>query len=72
MLQCPPSRHAQRQRRYRARQANGNVVISITLTPTETDTLCKLRCLDVDKLEDRAAIADAIHLLIESIAIDGA
>jgi hypothetical protein len=48
-----------RQRRYRRRQANGYVVVTVTLSRAETDTLHRLRYLDLDKLEDRAAIAEA-------------
>jgi hypothetical protein len=62
----PPS-HAGRQRRYRKRQRNGEAVVTIALSREETDTLCRLRCLDLDRLEDRGAIADAIHLLLAHI-----
>ena len=48
--------HRDRQRRYRRRQANGNVVVTVTLSHAETDTLHRLRYLDLDKLEDRAAL----------------
>jgi hypothetical protein len=63
----PPNRHAARQRRYRRRQRNGEVMVTVALSPDETDKLTRLRCLDVDKLEDRGAIADAIHLLLANI-----
>src|SRR2546430_1787504 len=53
------SSHASRQRRYKARQRQGDVVITVTLSPDETATLNRVGCLDLDKLEDRAAIADA-------------
>jgi hypothetical protein len=67
MLQRPPSAHAARQRRYRRRQRNGEIMVTIGLSPAEVDTLHRLRCLDLDKLEDRAAIADAVHLLLANI-----
>jgi hypothetical protein len=66
MLQRAPS-HAARQRRYRRRQHNGEVMVTVGLSQEETDKLCRLRYLDLDKLEDRAAIADAIHLLLVNI-----
>src|SRR5262249_29662872 len=59
--------HAARQRRYRARQRNGEVAVTVILSEAEIDRLHRQRCLDLDKLENRAAIADAIHLLIQSI-----
>src|SRR5262249_10973474 len=60
MLERPRRRrpHAARQRRYRQRQRDGEVVVTIGLLPHETAILHRPRCLDVDKLEDRAAIAD--------------
>jgi hypothetical protein len=42
-------------------------MVTVALTREETDKLCRLRCLDLDKLEDRVAIADAIHLLLANI-----
>jgi hypothetical protein len=68
MLERPPS-HAARQRRYRRRQRNGELLVTVALSPEETDKLCRLRCLDLDKLEDRAAIAEAIHLLLTNILV---
>jgi hypothetical protein len=59
--------HRVRMRRYRQRQRNREVSITLTLSEAEIDRLHRLRCLDLDKLENRAAIADAIHLLIGSI-----
>jgi hypothetical protein len=64
---APSPSHAARQRAYRGRQRNGEVVVTVTLSRAETDVLHRLRCLDLGKLEDRAAIADAVHLLIASI-----
>ena len=57
-----------RQRRFRARLRAGEVVVTVSLSPEETDKLCRLRCLDAHQLEDRAAIADAIHLLLTNIS----
>jgi hypothetical protein len=65
----PPS-HAARQRRYRRRQRCGDVVLTLTLSPREIDGLYQQGSLDLDALEDRGAIADAIHLLIGSIILD--
>jgi hypothetical protein len=62
------NRHAARQRRYRKRQRNGEVMVTVALSQEETDKLVRLRCLDLDKLEDRAAIADAVHLLLAHIS----
>jgi hypothetical protein len=59
--------HAARQRRYRQRQRRRGVMATIEFSPDETDKLHRLRCLDLDKLEDRRAIADAIHLLLAHI-----
>ena len=59
-----PSAVAVRQRRFKARQRQGEVVISITLSPAETDVLYRIGCLDLDKLEDRAAIVEALHLAL--------
>jgi hypothetical protein len=66
MLERPPS-HAIRQRRYRRRQRNGEIMVTVGLSREETDKLCRLRCLDLDRLEDRGAIADAVHLLLAHI-----
>jgi hypothetical protein len=60
--------HAKRQRKYRARQRRGDVVVTITLTPEEIAKLhWPLQCLDLDRLEDRSAIANALHLMLGSI-----
>jgi hypothetical protein len=58
---------AARQRRYKARQRQGDVVVTVTLTSDETAVLHRVGCLDLDKLEDRAAIANAIHLVLANI-----
>jgi hypothetical protein len=65
----PPPSHAARQRRYRRRQRCGDVVLTLTLSPCEIDRLHRQGSLDLDALEDRSAIADAIHLLIGSIIL---
>jgi hypothetical protein len=66
VLERPPS-HAARQRRYRQRQRSHEIMVTIGFSPDETAKLNRLRCLDLDKLEDRAAIADAVHLLLAHI-----
>jgi hypothetical protein len=68
MLERAPSPAAARQRRYRRRQRNGETIVTVALSPEETDKLYRLRCLDAHQLEDRAAIADAIHLLLANIS----
>jgi hypothetical protein len=60
-----------RQRRYRRRQHAGDVVVTLTLTEAETAKLCRQGCLDISQLEDRGAIAEAVHLLLDSILDDG-
>jgi hypothetical protein len=67
MLHRPPSSAAARQRRYKARQRQGEVVVTVALSPDETATLHRVGCLDLDRLEDRAAIADALHLVLAHI-----
>ena len=67
MLDRPHRRHAARQARYRQRQRNGEVMVNIGVSPHETAILHRLRCLDLDKLDDRQAIADAIHLLLAHV-----
>jgi hypothetical protein len=57
----------ERQRRYRRRQRNGDIVVTITFRPDETARLNRVGCLELSKLENRSAIADAIHLLIAHI-----
>lgn len=64
MLKRPPSPAAVRQRRFKARQRNGEIVVTITLSPAETDTLYQIGCLDIDKLENRRAIVEALHLAL--------
>jgi hypothetical protein len=67
VLARPPSLAASRQRRYKARQRTGEVVVTLTLSPAETATLHRVGCLDLDRLEDRRAIADAVHLMLGHI-----
>ena len=67
MLERPPSYAAARQRRYRRRQRDGEVMVTVSLSRAEVDKLHRLRCLDLDKLEDRAALADALHLVLANI-----
>jgi hypothetical protein len=62
-----PSAAAVRQRRYKVRQRQGDVVVTVTLSPDETATLNRVGCLDIDRLEDRAAIGHAIHLMLAHI-----
>jgi hypothetical protein len=56
-----------RQRRYRHRQSCGDVVVTLTLSQAETAKLCRLDCLKITRLEDRGAIVDALHLLLDSV-----
>ena len=59
--------NAVRQHRFRQRQQKGVHMVTIAVTRGETDKLCRLRCLDLDKLENRDAIGSALHLLLASI-----
>jgi len=59
--------HAARQRRYRLRQKNGELAVTVTLSQDETAKLQRLGCVDLDRLEDRAALAEGLHLLIATI-----
>jgi hypothetical protein len=62
--------HTKRQRRYRARQRRGERVVTVTLSADEVDKLRRLGTLDFDKVEDAGAIANALHLLIDSVRED--
>jgi hypothetical protein len=62
--------HAARQRRYRRRQSDGDVMLTLTLSRREVAKLHKQGSLDLSQLEDRGAIADAIHLLLDNIFLD--
>jgi hypothetical protein len=68
-MQRPPS-HAARQRRYRRRQHRGELMVTLGLSPHEIDKLHRVGCLDLDKLENRGALANALHLLIAAIEED--
>jgi hypothetical protein len=59
--------HRLAQRRYRRRQLSGRVVVTVEFSPEETAKLCRLHYLAECELEDRARIADALHLLLASI-----
>jgi hypothetical protein len=61
---------AARQRRYRHRQRCGDVTALVTFSQAETAKLNRLGCLTLARLEDRAAVADAVHLLLASIQED--
>jgi hypothetical protein len=65
MLERPPSR----QSRYRRRQRRGEVMVTIPVTPGVTAQLVQLGYLRETELEDRAAIAAAIVVLISNIKI---
>jgi hypothetical protein len=43
-------------------------MVTVELAPEEVDTLHRLGCIDLDRLEDRAALADALHLLLANIS----
>jgi hypothetical protein len=63
--------HAARQRRYRARQRERVVMVTVGLSPNEIDILRRLNCLTSDsQLEDRRALADALHQLLATIILD--
>jgi hypothetical protein len=59
--------HAARQRRYRRRQKTGVVMVTTGFSPEEINKLHLVGCIDLNRLEDRGAIADAIHLLLANI-----
>jgi hypothetical protein len=59
--------HREAQRRYRRRQLSGRVVVTVEFTPEETAKLHRLHYLAEHELEDRAAIAAALHLLLVNI-----
>jgi hypothetical protein len=63
-----PTSNAVRQRRHRLRQKSGEVMVTVGLSQDETAKLVRLRCLDDGKQEDRAAIVQAVHLLLASIS----
>ena len=59
--------HAARQRRYRKRQRNGEVMVTVALSPSDVDKLYRLGCVELAKVEDRAALADGVRLLLANI-----
>jgi hypothetical protein len=68
MLHRPPSPAAARARRYRQRQRARRLSVTLELDQSETAVLRRLNCLTSDaELENRAAIAEALHRLIASI-----
>jgi hypothetical protein len=69
-MAVPERTHAARQRRYRRRQQTREVVLTLTLSEAEVAKLHLLQCLDLDKLENRGAITEAIHLLLATIHED--
>jgi hypothetical protein len=64
---APPGAHAARQRRYRRRQAASRVVVTIEILPEETAKLARLYYLRDSQLEDRKAIAVALHMILANI-----
>ena len=71
MLDRPQrARHAARMRRHRRRQAAGLISVTSDFTPEETSRLCSLGYLSECELEDRAAIAAAVHALLANIVTD--
>jgi hypothetical protein len=71
----PPSKRARRrergrlrQARYRQRQADGVVLVETGLTPAETAKLLAYRfLLSESELEDKHALAEALHALIQRL-----
>jgi hypothetical protein len=63
----PPSPGALRARRARRRQKRGELLVTVALTADETAKLHKLGYLELDQLEDRAAIAAAVRALLGNI-----
>jgi hypothetical protein len=45
-------------------------MVTLGLSPHEIDKLHRAGCLDLDKLENRGALANALHLLIAAIEED--
>jgi hypothetical protein len=59
-------------RRHRRRERRHEITVTVTLTQVETGVLLACNCLiSANQLEDRAAIADAIHKLIGSVNLEG-
>ena len=71
MLDRPPTPAALRARRHRRRQRARRLWVTIELDPSETAVLRRLNCVTSDsELEDRSAIAEALHRLIASVNLD--
>ena len=67
---APPTEgHRARQRRYLRRMELGLVSVTTDFTPEETGKLARLNLLRDHELENRAAIAEALHGLIASIDV---
>jgi hypothetical protein len=64
------ARHAARMRHYRQRQAEGLLSITTDFSLEEVARLHRLHYLADHELEDRAAIARALHDLIGNIILD--
>jgi hypothetical protein len=60
--------HRQRQARCRQRAAAGVVLVEVALTQVETEKLRAYRFLSESELEDKRAIAEALHALIYRLA----
>jgi hypothetical protein len=61
--------HRVRQARFRRRQADGLVLVETALTPAETAKLLAYRfLLSESELEDKVALAEALHALIQRLA----
>jgi hypothetical protein len=70
-MSLSPTPGARRIREFRQREKHGEIMVTVTLTPSETGILRALNCLTSDsQLEDRAAIAVAIHKLLASINLE--
>jgi hypothetical protein len=76
VLQRPPSptiREGNRRRkaRHRLRQREGRLSVTLELDQRETAVLRRLNCLTSDaELENRTALAEALHRLIASINLN--
>jgi hypothetical protein len=63
------ARGRERTARYRQRQADGLVLVETALTPAETAKLLAYRfLLSESELEDKVALAEALHALIQRLA----
>jgi hypothetical protein len=71
VLERPPTPAALRARRHRRRQRACRLWVTLELDQAETAILRRLNCLTSDsELEDRGAIAEALHRLIASVNLD--